>query len=577
MIQHDLHAKNTLRLSRADRKLIDPKKNGRTPGGDIGISIGCVRSQAIHLTNTTGLSLRTSGRGRSPKRRPNASVIHCVGAALAVLAATGCSLPNLNGDGTNPSADGTYVSELCESEATPIPRAQYGVWVPVVLNDVIPGDEQFTCGNGDPYKFFVQYNTSSTNLTIAFEPGGACWDVETCNGQAGRLSTVRLGGVPDDLMTDVFNKPWAAMYPHFGRIDNSVATNYYNHVFFPYCTGDAFTGGWYSEDPAIDAQNWTNGYENTTVRHHGRRNIEAASRWLAETFPAGYTGQLLVMGSSAGSVGATVNYPLLRDTLAPKCGAMIADAGPIFPPKGGLYPPYQPSPQEGILDRVSDAWHLQAPHAIVAQLDNRFGNQPYRLLRDHFGHINRGLARAYPHDRFLMTTFKQDLDFSLFSFVAAGPIAPGTDIAEDVIEMWNAELDYFQTWIHGDSKQNWGYYMPNFRHDWCSHMVATAAFTLANDPDFRSAGLAGNADGYRRSEVGDMDFGDVLRTLLDPSQPIPRVEATYDPTQLTYLSEPGQGVSNEDWYALDEQFIADKQAYIDAQKQSCVFTNGYPH
>ena len=74
-----------------------------------------------------------------------------------------------------------------------------------------------------------------------------------------------------------------------------------------------------------------------------------------------------------------------------------------------------------------------------------------------------------------------------------------------------------------------------------------------------------------------MGFGDVLRTLLDPSQPIPRVEATYDPTQLTYLSEPGQGVSNEDWYTLDEQFIADKQAYIDAQKQSCVFTNGYPH
>src|SRR5690606_20210465 len=124
----------------------------------------------------------------------------------------------LNGDGSKPSPDGTYTSAVCQSSATPIPRENEGNWTLVVLNDVIPGDEQFTCGNGDPYKFFVQFNTGATDLTVALEPGGACWDYESCNYQAGVLNPVRLEAVPDDLMINIDYKPWAAMYPHFGRI-----------------------------------------------------------------------------------------------------------------------------------------------------------------------------------------------------------------------------------------------------------------------------------------------------------------------------------------------------------------------
>lgn len=521
---------------------------------------------SVHFTNA-----RSAGKRRAAAWDARACAVGCV--LTTLLAATGCNIPSLNGDGTNPNADGTFVSRMCESSATEIPRERYGVWIPVVLNDVIPGDEQFTCGNGDPYKFFVQYNSSATNLTITFEPGGACWDEQTCRGQAGRLSTVRLQGVPDNFMVDINRKPWAALYPHLGRIDNSVATNYYNHVFFPYCTGDAFTGGWYSEDPSVDEQNHSASYGSLTVKHQGRRNVEAATRWLAETFPSGYVGQLLVAGSSAGSVGATVNYPLLRDTLAPKCGAMIADAGPIFPPRSG-----QASPQQGILQRVSDAWYLQDPYAVVSQLDTRFGTQPGALVRDHFGNVNGGLARTYPRDRFLFTTYKQDLDFSLFSFVAAGPIPPGNDIAEEVIAVWNAEIDHFQEWIDTERNQNWGYYLPNFRQDWCSHMVATVPFTLAEDPSQQQLGIQGRVNGYQRTEIGDQNFGDILRQMLDPSQLLPRLEQGNYPTQLTYLSEPGVGVNDETWYSNQNgALVEDKQAYIDRQKELCVFTNGYPN
>ncbi len=498
-------------------------------------------------------------------------------AGLLLSATAGCYSVNLNGDGTNPSPDGTFTSPECQSSATPIPRANEGNWTLVVLNDVIPGDEQFTCGNGEPYKFFVQFNTGATDLTVALEPGGACWDYETCEHQAGVLNPVRLEAVPDDLMTNLNYKPWAAMYPHFGRIDNSVPTNKYNHVFFPYCTGDAFTGD-------TEKTYYPSGAgEPVEVRHHGRRNLEAAAQWLAQTFPSGYVGQLLVIGSSAGAVGATANYPLIRDTISPQCGAMINDSGPIFPPKGGqfggLYPPYIPSQQQGLLDRVSASWDLMAPGAIVEQLDNRFGNNWYRLLRDNIGHINRGLARAYPDDRFLFTTFKQDLNFSVFSFVGGGAIAPGSDIAEQVLDMWQSEVADFKAWIKSDSKENWGYYLPNFRPDFCSHMVATSPLTLVHDRNgYARAGIAGHADGYYRTEIGSMNLGDAIRQLLDRDQDIPRVDADPDPTQLSFTSETGEGVANDDWYGLySGELIPDKQAYIDAELEDCVFTNGYPN
>jgi hypothetical protein len=525
---------------------------------------------------------------------PTRAVLHKVAFGVVVAAGSaGCSI-DLNGDGDFPSADGTFTSSECKAAKPALPRGNEGIWQRVLLDDVVDGEEKFTCGNGEPYKFFVQYNTGATDLTISLEPGGACWDYATCKGQAGVLNPVRLNGVRDDFMTyfdqsgtDKEARPWAAMYPHLGRIDNSVPTNKYNHVFFPYCTGDAFTGR--VEKTYANA----NG-ETTTVRHHGRRNLEAAVGWLKATFRTDRTdiGQLLVVGSSAGAVGATTNYPLLRDAVAPKCGAMVSDAGPIFPPKGGqqggLYPPYAVTKQQGLLDKVSEAWALKASGGIVEQLDNRFGNNWYRLVRDNFGHVNRGLARAFPNDRFLFTTFKEDLNFSVFSFVGGGSIKPTqANLAAELIKTWKLEVEDFRKWIDNDSAQNWGYYLPNFRPDFCSHMVATSPLSLVHDrhgvlPGDRYGyawdGIEGHANGYYRTEVGNVNLGSAIRQLLDRSQPIPRVNAGNEPTKLSFTSAPGVGVAAaNDWYNLETgAFITDKQAYINAELQRCVFTNGYP-
>jgi len=196
------------------------------------------------------------------------------------------------------------------------------------------------------------------------------------------------------------------------------------------------------------------------------------------------------------------------------------------------------------------------------------------------------LSRKYPADRFLFTTFKQDLNFSLFSFVGGDAIAPGPGIADAVLTMWRNEVNDFKTWIDADIKDNWGYYLPNFRPDVCSHMVATAPLSLAHDRHglfpwdnrygYAWDGIWGHADGYRRTEIGGMDFGDAIRQLLDPTQPMPRVDAANDPNQLSYTSTPGVGVANEDWYDLESgALIGDKQDYIRSQREKCVATGDY--
>lgn len=510
--------------------------------------------------------------------------------ALFSAATTGCSLPSLNYDGDAPLPDGTFTDAQCKSDAAALPRPNYGMWNVVRLDDVIPGDEEFVCGDGSPYKFFVQYHEGATDLTVTFEPGGGCWDYETCTSQAGVLNTRRLGNIPDDLMINYRRQgalPWAALYPHLGRVDNSVPTNRYNHVFFPYCTGDGFTG---------DIQNtYTqhNGTAEITVQHRGRRNIVAATQWMQQEFPQGQVGQLFVSGGSAGGIGTVMNYASVRDATAPKCSAALADSGPVFTPGGK---------QTAMMNRLSEVWGLRNPGALAEQLDTRFNIAP--TLATDFGNINWALAYTFPRDRFLMTSFRQDLNFSVFSFAGSGVVKPGDNFAERIIAAWDEELQRFKTFADEDFNQNWGYYFPAFRRDECSHVVAMTAATKQGDADFVEAGLDGRADGYFGSEVGlpqpfthvvwnddpnsssptktitvhrRKNMGDAIRQLLDRSRSLPRDVGELDANDLTYLTPSGTS-DDEVWYGgnyPDGYVVTDKQAWLQNSKTRCTSIGNY--
>jgi hypothetical protein len=115
------------------------------------------------------------------------------------------------------------------------------------------------------------------------------------------------------------------------RSKTNIATNGWDVVYKPYCTGDVHLGNsvvTYT-DPA--------GVQPPIVwRHSGYDNTKKALEYLATKF----TGiqKLLVTGFSAGGTVTGAGYYLARRTLNPTVkGYMLNDSGPIFPAPNATY------------------------------------------------------------------------------------------------------------------------------------------------------------------------------------------------------------------------------------------------
>ncbi|MBM7093074.1 hypothetical protein JTP67_32135, partial [Streptomyces sp. S12] len=64
----------------------------------------------------------------------------------------------------------------------------------------LPAETGAICGNGSPYKIFVNRVPNTTNTIIYMEGGGACWDYASCTGATGVRGARNPNGVPDDYM-----------------------------------------------------------------------------------------------------------------------------------------------------------------------------------------------------------------------------------------------------------------------------------------------------------------------------------------------------------------------------------------
>src|SRR4051812_7146317 len=71
------------------------------------------------------------------------------------------------------------------------PRDVYGKWEKIEPPGVV-------CGNNTPYKFFANFSDTSDNLVVVLEPGGACWDYDSCTGANGIRGAANVNGLPDD-------------------------------------------------------------------------------------------------------------------------------------------------------------------------------------------------------------------------------------------------------------------------------------------------------------------------------------------------------------------------------------------
>ena len=342
-------------------------------------------------------------------------------------------------------------------------QAGYLTWETVEL----PLSSGASCGNGTPYRFFVNRTPFNRHYALTFEGGGACWGQDACEGKT-TLGAWNPDGIHTNYLTDLGKAPHGGLIsPLSARIDpfQSVRTQAWNLVYLPYCTGDVHVGNAtrvYAEArPASPRVQY----------HRGQANIRAASEWLRSH--ERQVDQLMLTGFSAGGVGSTVNYAVVRDTLAP-AGKMtlLADSGPLFNAPAGATA--QQAPSRPLHEKIRAAWNLDAPGSIIPTLAAKVPGQDTTNM----GTLSTALARKYPQDRFAYLFFQQDMNFSAFSYTDFHPgIAGETNDAlrkQRLNALWRQDIAQLLPTL--DPLPNISYHVPFFRNFNDSHCLTVVDF-----------------------------------------------------------------------------------------------------
>lgn len=343
----------------------------------------------------------------------------------------------------------------------PLASAGYFQWELVEL----PAASGTSCGNGSPYRFFVNRTPLSKDVAMVYEGGGACWDQKACLGE-GKLAATNPDGIPVDYMKSM-NVAFGLVTPFNARNSpQAVQTQSWNMVFLPYCTGDVHSG---SKVTVYD-----DAYpDRPRVQYHaGAANIEAAANWLRANL--GQPRHMMLTGYSAGGVGSTTTYALMRSIMAPTGKAtLLADSGPLVPAPQGSAPEDYPAIK--LHDTIRAVWGLDEPQGLVTRFAGLItGFEPTNL-----GSVNGALARTYPDDRFGYMVFTRDTNFSAFSYEkfysdisdAPNPVA----YREALFGRWWPDL---QRWAADlDGYANVDYYNPYFRNFNQSHCLTIIDFS----------------------------------------------------------------------------------------------------
>lgn len=173
---------------------------------------------------------------------------------------------------------------------------------PATWQEVTPGGD-CQCSDGSEFNLWVR-EASPEKVVLYLEDGGACFSAETCD-PANELYNVSITEGPDG--EGIFD---------FDREGNPFADH--SVVYVPYCTADVFLGNAATEyAPGL------------TVQHKGSVNGTAALDHLVAAFPAAT--DVVVLGESAGSVGAPLYGGLVADRLPEARVTVLADSSGSYP------------------------------------------------------------------------------------------------------------------------------------------------------------------------------------------------------------------------------------------------------
>ena len=344
----------------------------------------------------------------------------------ASAASTSDAVPTTTDGGSATGAGST-------GDEPPPPPPAYDEWLVVHLPGAV-------CGNGSEYKIFVNYHEGAKDLMVMLEPGGACWDFDTCSGKA-PLGAAHPDGVPDDLMYDPLTKNLSPLI----RRDYDGPTKDWNMVFIPYCTGDVHTGN------NVITYADPNGVEPDLEFHHnGHNNVMAATQWMSDNFPG--LDRLFVTGCSAGGAGSLINYHFFRQGIDAKRGYLMDDSGPIFPSDG---------PSGPLHDMIRSSWNVDSVLSLLP---------PGYEITDDFGVLNTHLSDLYPDDRLSTIFFQRDYNYSRYSYERFYP-----DMTKDkTLAFWAEDTDALQSLY--DPHPNLAYYLPYWRDLNDSHCVSIITY-----------------------------------------------------------------------------------------------------
>lgn len=320
------------------------------------------------------------------------------------------------------------------------------------------------CGNGSPYKFFVNRVPNTSNTIIYLEGGGACWDYASCTGQTGIRGARNPDGIPDDYMS-LLNPGASLVSPLVVRLHpwTRTKTQNWNMIYVPYCTGDIYSG-----DKVAVYQDPQNQKPPLVWHHNGLRNTRAVVAWLKNNLPR--PAQLLTTGCSAGGAGSLTNYVGIRQDMAPTRGFLLDDSGPVFSaPPGSDIGQY---PSRPLQEHIRVAWGLN--EGPVPYLQSRLPG----LDGNDLGSLYAALSSNLPGDRLGHTHFWQDLNYSSYSYERFHPDiinAPDAATKEALIHAkWAVDTERLRGQLANLS--NFGGYFPQYRAVNESHCTSIIEF-----------------------------------------------------------------------------------------------------
>jgi thiol-disulfide isomerase/thioredoxin len=397
------------------------------------------------------------------------------------------------------------------------------------------------CVDGSDYKFFVNLTPASNNFLIYMEPGGACFDYESCSGKKAirnndgsyrfdangnsievdaELKAFNPHGIADNypsiIRTAIAGKVsiGGIESPTLSRLSltstQRVKMQGWNIIYMPYCSADVHAG-----DNTL-VHNSVDGKRSIVIRHKGVNNVMATMGWLRSNLPR--PAQVFLQGLSAGSAAVNLHRSVVRRVLNPSDSLYaMADSGFTFSE-----------------DPVNQNADLFAATELISKIRTNWWNfnpqnptakTPASLFKavlpdfdpNNLNTLHQAASKKYPNDRMTYVFSQSDANFTAFGYhfnrnFLAAAVRDG-DINTEVPKTYTSNLGRYMRQsaaqdlirlkqsIADTNNKNVGYFMPSGRLLSSSHCMSALTY-----------------EGAVNADTGHSIF-DVMNNLVDRRRP----------------------------------------------------------